>query len=56
MGYSLYMMAYFQNGLVSRIFSLFWGGFLYKRTLNIFVECIFTCFLEFLYRTALNDL
>ena len=35
MGYSLYIMAYFQNGLVSRIFSLFWGGFLYKRTLNI---------------------
>ena len=27
MGYSLYMMADFQNGLISRIFSVFWSGF-----------------------------
>ena len=34
MGYSLCMMADFQNGLISRIFSVFWSGFLYRTTLN----------------------
>ena len=27
MGYSLCMMGDFQNGLISRIFSVFWSGF-----------------------------
>ena len=34
MGYSLCMMAYFQNGLISRIFSVFRSGFLHMTTLN----------------------
>ena len=34
MGYSLCIMAHFQNGLISRIFSDFWSGFLYRTTLN----------------------
>ena len=34
MGYSLCMMADFQNGLISRIFSVFWSGFLHKTTVN----------------------
>ena len=28
------MMGDFQNGLISRIFSGFWSGFLYNTTLN----------------------
>ena len=34
MGYSLCMMADFQNGLISRIFSVFRSGFLHKTTSN----------------------
>ena len=34
MGYSLFMMANFQNGLISRIFPIFWRSVLHKRTLN----------------------
>ena len=34
MGYSLCMMADFQNGLISRIFSVFWSGVLQRTTLN----------------------
>ena len=34
MGYSLCMMADFQNALISRIFGLFHSGFLQKKTLN----------------------
>ena len=34
MGYSLCMMADFQNGLISRIFVGFWSGFLHRTTLN----------------------
>ena len=30
---SLCMMADFQNGLISRIFSVFWSGFLHRATL-----------------------
>ena len=29
---SLCMMADFQNGLISRIFSAFWSGFFFQRT------------------------
>ena len=34
MGYSLCMMADFQNGLISRIFSVFWSGFLHRRSVD----------------------
>ena len=33
-GYSLCMMADFQNGLISRIFSVFSSGFLHRTTVN----------------------
>ena len=35
MGYSLCMMADFQNALISRIFGVFWRGFLQRRTVNV---------------------
>ena len=34
MGYSLCMMADFHNGLLFRIFSVFWSGFFQKTTPN----------------------
>ena len=34
MGYSLCMMADFQNALISRIFGVFWSGFLHRTTVN----------------------
>ena len=34
MGYSLSMMADFQNALISRIFGVFLSGFLQRKTLN----------------------
>ena len=34
MGYSLCMMADFQNGLICGIFSVFWSGFLHRTTVN----------------------
>ena len=34
MGYSLFMMADFENGLISRIFSVLWSGFWHRGTLN----------------------
>ena len=34
MGYSLCMMADFQNGVISRIFSVFWSGFLHRTIVN----------------------
>ena len=34
MGYSLCMMADFENGLISRIFGLFSSGFLHRTTAN----------------------
>ena len=34
MGYSLCMMAEFQNALISRIFSVFWSGFLHRTAGN----------------------
>ena len=34
MGYSLCMMADFQNALISRIFGSSWSGFLYRKTVN----------------------
>ena len=34
MGYSLCMMADFENALISRIFSVFWSSFLHITTVN----------------------
>ena len=34
MGYSLWMVADFQNALISRIFGVFLSGFLHRTTLN----------------------
>ena len=34
MGYSLCMMVDFQNGVISGVFSVFWSGFLHRKTLN----------------------
>ena len=34
MGYSLCMMADFQNGLITRIFDVFSSGFLHRTTVN----------------------
>ena len=34
MGYSLSMMADFENDLISRIFGVFFSGFLHRTTLN----------------------
>ena len=34
MGYSLCMMVNLQNGLISRIFSIFWSCLLHRTTLN----------------------
>ena len=34
MGYSLCMLADFKDTLVSRIFGVFWNGFLQRTTLN----------------------
>ena len=34
MGYSLCMMADFQNALISGIFGAFWSGFLHRTTVN----------------------
>ena len=36
MGYSLSMMADFQNGLISRRFGAFWSGFLHRTSVNDF--------------------
>ena len=38
MGYSLCMIAEFQNGLISGIFGVFWSGFLHRTTLNGFLN------------------
>ena len=34
MGYSLCMIAVFQNALISRIIGVFWSGFLHRTTVN----------------------
>ena len=34
MGYSLCMMADVQTALISRIFGVFWSGFLHRTTVN----------------------
>ena len=34
MGYSLCIIADFENGLISGVFGVFWSGFLHRTTLN----------------------
>ena len=34
MGYSLCMMGVFENGLISRVLSVFWSGFWHRTTVN----------------------
>ena len=46
-GYSLCMMADFQNGLISRIFSVFWSGFLHTTTRNDFQNGFWHVFWNF---------
>ena len=48
MGYSLCMMADFQNGLISRIFSAFFEQFFAHNKSKWFLEWIFTCFFAIL--------
>ena len=55
MGYSLCMMADFQNGLISRIFRVFWSFFFPQSKSNSFVERILTCFFEFQFLTQSED-
>ena len=47
MGYNLCMIADFQNGLISRIFSVFSCSFFAHNNSKLFVEWILKCFLEF---------
>ena len=47
MGYSLCMMADFQNGLISRIFNALFSGFFAQNNSKGFVEWILTCLFEF---------
>ena len=47
MGYSLCMMADFQNGLISRIFGVFFERFFAENNCKCLVEWILTCFFEF---------
>ena len=47
MGCSLCLMADFQNGLFSGIFSVLLSGFFSQNTSKWFLEWILTCFLEF---------
>ena len=47
MGYSLCMMADFQNGLISRIFGVFSSGFLHYTTLNVLQNGFGHVFLNF---------
>ena len=44
-------MADFQNGLISRIFGVFWGGFLEQNNYNALVESFFACFWHFYFFT-----
>ena len=47
MGYSLCTMGGFKNGLISRIFSVFWTGFFLQNNFILFVERNLRVFLEF---------
>ena len=47
MGYSLFMMGDYQNGLISRIFSVLWSSFFLQNNFISFVERNLRGFLEF---------
>ena len=47
MGYSVFMMADFQNALIYRIFSVFSRGFFAQNSFKLFVKLILTSFMEF---------
>ena len=47
MGYSLCIMADFQNGLISRIFGFFYRGFLHITTVNDFLNTFSHLFWNF---------
>ena len=49
------MMADFQNGLISRIFSVFSSGFFAQNNSELFVEWILRCFLELQFLTESED-
>ena len=54
MGYSLCMMADFQNALISRIFSFF-GAVFCTEQLEMISTMDFACFLEFQFLTQSED-
>ena len=47
MGYSLCMMADFQNALISPIFGVFFERFFAQNNSKVLVECFFACFWHF---------
>ena len=47
LGYSLCVMANFENALISRITGVFWSGFFAQNNSKWFLQWIFRCFLEF---------
>ena len=47
MGYSLCVMADFQNSLISRIFGVLWSSFLHRTTLNDLGNRFLHVFLNF---------
>ena len=55
MRYSLCVMGDFQNGLISRIFGVFFERFFAKNNCKCFVEWILTCFFEFSFLTQSED-
>ena len=50
-----YMMADFQNALISRIFTVSLSGFFARNNCKWFVEWILTCFLEFEFLNQSED-
>ena len=55
MGYSPCTMGDFQNGLISRIFSVFWSSFFLQNNFKSFVEGTSTGFLEFYFLIQSED-
>ena len=55
MGYSLCMMADFENALISRRFGVFWSGFFTEKKCKEFLKLILTCFLEFKFLSQSED-
>jgi len=55
MGYNPCMMADFENGLISWIFSVFWSGFFAQNNSKWFEEWILTCFVQLYYFNQSED-